>query len=125
MINLILDVLEAEKVPSKIFKSLVGKIVHVKPLVPDASFHVSELQRAIGDIRWEGKLQALAGVEDPLDPEDSADGSPAALLEGIAPSMLRQNLDLKPLTGGLGNSGPFLHRCSCQLQAKVLVGLGQ
>ena len=96
MINLILDVLEAEKVPSKIFKSLVGKIVHVKPLVPDASFHVSELQRAIGDIRWEGKLQALAGVEDPLDPEDSADGSTAALLEGIAPSMLRQNLDLKP-----------------------------
>lgn len=66
IINLIWDVLEAKEVPSKMFESLVGKIVHVKPLVPDARFHVSELQRAVGDIRREAKQQELAGVEEPI-----------------------------------------------------------
>ena len=66
ILNLIWDVIEADQVPAKIFETLVGKIVHVKPLVPDARFHVSELQRAIGDIRREEKQQELAGEEEQI-----------------------------------------------------------
>ena len=66
ILNLIWDVLETQHIPAKTFESLVGKLVHVKPLVPDARFHISELQRAIGDIRREEKQQELAGEENPI-----------------------------------------------------------
>ena len=66
IINIIWDVLETENVPAKKFETLVGKVVHVKPLIPGAKFHISELQRAIGEIRIEEKQQELAGKDEPI-----------------------------------------------------------
>ena len=66
IINLIWDVLGFKNVPAKVLETLVGKIIHVKPLVPGAKFHISELQRAIGDIRREEKQQELSGEVEPI-----------------------------------------------------------
>ena len=66
ILNLLYDVLELELIPAKKMETLVGKIVHVKPLVPDSRFHMSELQRAIGDIRREELHQEAAGVSSPI-----------------------------------------------------------
>ena len=66
IINLIWEVLGLKSVPAKLFETLVGKLIHVKPLVPDSRFHISELQRAIGDIRREEIRQDSAGIEEPI-----------------------------------------------------------
>jgi hypothetical protein len=61
ILNLLHDAMGMEVVPAKKFETLVGKIVHVKPLVPSGRFQMSELQRAIGDIRREEISQKLEG----------------------------------------------------------------
>ena len=66
IVNLLLDVMIMEEIPSATMETLVGKIVHVKPLIPGGKFHISELQRAIGDIRREEIRQKEAGVSSPI-----------------------------------------------------------
>ena len=66
ILNLLLDILDMEWVPSAAMETLVGKIVHVKPLIPGGKFHMSELQRAIGDIRREDTRQKEAGISSPF-----------------------------------------------------------
>lgn len=66
IVNLLLDVMDMTAVPAAMMETLVGKIVHVKPLVPGGRFHISELQRAIGDIRREEIAQQAAGASIPI-----------------------------------------------------------
>ena len=66
IINLLLDVMDMADIPAKTMETLVGKIVHVKPLIPGGKFHISELQKAIGQIRREELSQAGALACSPI-----------------------------------------------------------
>ena len=48
------DILEARTADAKEVESLVGKIIHVKPLVPDGRFHIDALLRAQAKARKYG-----------------------------------------------------------------------
>ena len=66
IVNLLLDVIDMTVIPAKMMETLVGKIVHVRPLVPDGKFHMSELQSAIGYIRREEVRQKETMVSIPI-----------------------------------------------------------
>ena len=66
IVNLLLDAMDMDFVPSAAMETLVGKIVHVKPLVPGGKFHISELQLAVGYIRREELQQKKIGVSAPI-----------------------------------------------------------
>ena len=66
IINMIWDVLEMDLIPAKLMESLVGKIINVRPLVPDSRFHISQLQLAISFIRREENFQKATGVGSPI-----------------------------------------------------------
>jgi hypothetical protein len=44
--NMLADTIEAESVPAKEFRSLAGKLIHVKPLVPAGLFNIDKIMRA-------------------------------------------------------------------------------
>merc|ERR1711860_190809 len=54
---MIWDVLELDRDPAKLIESLGGKLIHVKPLVPDSRFYVSALQLAVALVRREEAWQ--------------------------------------------------------------------
>ena len=66
ILALLHDTLNMERIPAKTMETLVGKILHVKPLVPGSRFHVDKLQLAIGDIRREERRQEDAGESSPI-----------------------------------------------------------
>ena len=72
IINMIWDVLELDRVPAKLIESLVGKLIHVKPLVPDSRFYVSELQLAVALVRREEAWQEASKVSKPIFVERTA-----------------------------------------------------
>jgi len=43
--NMLADTIEAESVPAKEFRSLAGKLIHVKPLVPAGRFNIDKIMR--------------------------------------------------------------------------------
>jgi hypothetical protein len=51
IVILVFEVLDMAFIPAKIFESLTGKLVNIKPLVPGSRFHMSELQKGVGSIR--------------------------------------------------------------------------
>ena len=77
----------------------------MKPLVPDACFHISELQCAIGDVRREAKQQKLIWVQKTQLMVAQLYYRRVVLLP---PGLIGQKLDSEPYTGGPGNGGPFL-----------------
>ena len=66
IINMIWDVLEMDSIPAKLMESLVGKIINVRPLVPDSRFHINQLQLAISFICKEENFQKATGVGKPI-----------------------------------------------------------
>ena len=51
IVLLVFEVLDMAFIPAKLFESLTGKLVNIKPLVPNSRFHMSELQKGVGSIR--------------------------------------------------------------------------
>ena len=63
---LIWDALECKKIPAKAMESLAGKLIHVRALVPDSRFYLSEIQAAVSYIRREESWQEASGCSSPI-----------------------------------------------------------
>jgi hypothetical protein len=53
------DLLDLDVLPAADLESIVGKIIHVRPLVPGGRFHVDQLLRAVSKIRRGAKSIAM------------------------------------------------------------------
>ena len=51
MLLLIYDILENDIVDGDLIESLSGKLIHIKALIPECRFHISELMKAVREVR--------------------------------------------------------------------------
>jgi hypothetical protein len=51
ILDLIYDILDREQVEGKLIESLAGKIIHIKCLIPEARFHISEIMKCVKEVR--------------------------------------------------------------------------
>jgi hypothetical protein len=62
--NLLADTIEADKVPAKEFRSLAGKLIHVKPLVPAGRFNIDKIMKTYAAAaKTEGEVQISSACE--------------------------------------------------------------
>jgi hypothetical protein len=59
-LHLIYDILGAVHVKGHLLESLVGKIIHIKALIPECKFHISELMKAVREVRAGVKLIVIS-----------------------------------------------------------------
>ena len=51
ILHLIYDILGESQVDGALIESLAGKIIHIKALIPECRFHISELMKAVREVR--------------------------------------------------------------------------
>ena len=56
ILELIYDILGRETVEGTMIESLAGKIIHIRALIPESRFHVSELMKCVREVRLGGKV---------------------------------------------------------------------